>query len=383
LATTNKNKQTVASKAIVFLCPSLTTALPHYIILRIKGTDMLETKQQLAKAITRIFNSSAVKSELAAKINPSNVIEIKNAVANVLYFLVATRTPNISGKTVQALLNTKDVSAIIVNQIKQHLTEQGALVSNQAVLTVLKQNIFDHGIYMHSFPSLYTQNIMQQGLDPKLQLFESERAVLEGFLDYPYFYKANRNHVTGTYEIVYSYGAYSPEWVYNIVKDNEAMLQRDYGKAMQIMSDRLQDTELSDDAKSRILTCAQNVFAYYLKETDVHVALIDKYEKNAYGRRLFNRYNEESDRVQEADFNLETLAKRFDTSDTIFLEKATDYLLNKSRIYELSTIDTLQPHQFAIASIPGIPTLHKHKAQNKTQIASNQIAPKQTQDHTF
>lgn len=346
---------------------------------------MLENKQQLAKAITRIFNNNEVKSDLANKINPTNVIEIKNAVANVLYFLVATRTSSIKTETIKLLLNTKDVAPFVVNQIKNNLSKQGINPTNQVVLEVLKQNIYDNGIYMHSFPSIYTKNILQQGLNPKLQQFEDERAVLEGFQDYPYHYKANRSHVTSTYEILYSYGAYAPEWVYNIVKDNETMLSRDGAKAMQIIKNKLQESDLGQETKQRILSCAKTVFDYYLTSTDVHIALVNKYEKNIYGRRLFNRYNEEAERVKEDDFVVETLSKRFETSDPIFLEKATEYLINKSRIYELSTVDALQPSQFAVAQIPGINSLQKHALQTKIQSTASQtqIPPKQSQEHIF
>lgn len=336
---------------------------------------MLKDKQQLAKAVTDLLKSKFVLDELAKQVNHTDLSKIKKSVANILYFMVATRSTNLSKDVIKDIIHSPNVPyACIAKQIKNDLMLQGIEPTNQLVFDVLKANIHTNGIYMHSYSQVNHDNILKHGLSPNFQSFAEERNHLNYVVtDYEYEFRANRVYVTSMYEVLYGYGSYSPEWVSEIVKNDEAMLYRDYNKAMLGIEQKIETVkDITPERKQILLSSADKIIKHYLNKDkqQICIAMINKFETNEHGKRLFNRYDEEEMGLEDKLFEEQHLQNLFfNTSkdNNEFLEKSIKYLIDKGTIYELSTIDSVKIDQISIATLPSIGMLNTHTLKKQSE----------------
>ncbi len=353
---------------------------------------MIKNKQQLASAITDFFNNKDVCNQIASFFESNNIENrrMSHIFGGILIYMVATREKNILPKTLSKLIeqnynkNYFNSGELVAERLLMQLKAKNKNATKNDVLALFKQNFIDNGFYMHACNKTIEQSILENGLISKAGVLSKDREFIDKYIDYEYDYRSYRLYVTSNYNTLYSYGALSPEWLFNNIKDENIMINRDAKLAKQtILSKAMSSNQFKSEDLPQLKNSINNVVNFYFKEKGFNIVIIDKNLADEHGNRVFNRYDEEEE-VNLQDFDFDNVLEKANRMMGFKKEKASnvvthkaeetdsfnnfaklensenlndfgtiiDFLVNKYSTHELTTIKGVLPQDLSLANIP-------------------------------
>lgn len=344
-------------------------------------------REDFAAFLNELFAKPEVIKQIALstqKVN-GNLNRISHSVGQVIHFYMATRSKNTDVSLVKQILEQADQNVFgagkqVARELGIQLMQQNIMPSAQNVLALLKQNLVDRCLLMHATCEGHLQGILKDGFDYQIKPHQEEKDFMSSLFDYEYNFRSNRLYVTSHYGVLYNYGIYSPEWLTSLVGDRELIKNRQPHKAFQVMCQKIDDRKWNEQTTQKAKQYAQKLaHVYFEKSQDVAVVLFDRMLTDEDGKRVFNRYNEEEDSFDESAFSVETLqtslGKVIDANKSIFVSpeafefvaEATSRLVNRTSVFEFSTLSKILPKDFSVAMLPSYQTFAKHVPMEQIQ----------------
>ena len=322
----------------------------------------MQTKQEFSSFISKLFENETIKNKIAEYAAKEEYKErvLGIILGDILTFYTVTRSSNTSPTLINKLLanhlniyNSYDTLVeLIYDELSTQLCKEGKKANYKNMLTLASNNYVRNGFFMHAFNGASLEDVLANGLDPRLHPFKKERELLNILEEYEFYATSNRLFVTTNYNILYSYGSKSPEWVYMLLKEPEIMQKRDFKKAYDSFMKKAQQKYSSPKKLNEIDAAFKKVFSYYFKkESNIQIAVIDRELKKENGKYAFNNYSFDWENdVAIDDYLKEKLELNIATKED--MQKQLLHLLKTYSLYELSGIVSLKKEQFSLISIP-------------------------------
>lgn len=311
----------------------------------------INNKFELANILTNLFNQESSRDLIInALLSQNQIDKIKYVFGDIVTYLVCTRS-DVNNLILHEIINCtlnndkEKFGNLIVNQLKNNLIKNKIKPTNNNILNLLRYNFVDNGFYMHAFNGANLEHIKNEGLNGKHKFLEKERLTLQGFLHYDYDHTSYKVFATTMYQVLYSYGNYSPEWLlYYLNKDSKIMVSKNKELAIEtILNNAINNNKhIKEEDIAKITICAQKIIDHFFQDRDFAIAITDKTAKDIYGTRYFGRYDDETP-VNDEDF---IFTGKQSIGKTVY------DIIDKYSTYEVSTYMTIPPSEIAIAQIP-------------------------------